>query len=75
MIPCQLDITTTPFCDTTILTYEIELPPSGKKVGFNLLGYEYFTITYITDIILNSPDGHQLTTQAKQNVWIIAINV
>ena len=35
---------------------------------------EYFTIPYITDTIPNSPAGHQLSTQAKQNVWIIAIN-
>ena len=33
LIPCELDITSTPFSDTTVITYEIELPPSGKKVG------------------------------------------
>ena len=31
LIPCELDLTSTPFCDTTILTYEIELPPDGNK--------------------------------------------
>ena len=35
---------------------------------------EGFTIPYITDTIPNSPAGCQLPTQAKQNVWIIAIN-
>ena len=60
--------------DKTILTYEIELPTSGKKVSFNLLNDEDFTIPYITDTIPNSPAGHQLPTQAKHNVWIIAIN-
>ena len=74
MIPCELDLTSTPFSDTTIITYEIELPPSGKKVGFNLLDDEDFTIPYITDTIPNSPAGHQITTQAKQNLCIIAIN-
>ena len=34
LISCELDLTSTLFCDTKILTYEIELPPSGKKVGF-----------------------------------------
>ena len=29
---------------------------------------------YITDTIPNSPTGHQLPTQAKKNVCIIAIN-
>ena len=62
------------FVIQTILTYEIGLTPSGKKVGFNLLDDEYFTITYITGTILNSPSVHQLPTQAKLNVWIIAIN-
>ena len=32
-----------------MITYEIELSPSGKKVGFNLLDYEDFKIPYITD--------------------------
>ena len=31
LIPCELDIISTPFCDTKTLTYEIELPTSGKK--------------------------------------------
>ena len=43
-------------------------------MGFNLLDDEYFTIPYITDTIPNSPAGNQLPSQAKQNVWIVAIN-
>ena len=74
MIPCKLDLTSNPFSNTTILTYEIKLPPSGKKIGFDLLDDEYFTIPYVTDTIPNSLAGHQLSTQDKQNVWIIAIN-
>ena len=74
MIPCELDITSTPFRDETIITYDIELPPSGKKIGSNLLDDEDFTIPYITDTIPNSTAGHQLPSQAKRNVWIVAIN-
>ena len=74
LIPCELDLTSTPFRDETIITYDIELPPSGKKIGFNLLDDEYFTIPYITDTIPNSPAGHQLPSQAKRNVWIVATN-
>ena len=74
MIPCELDLTSTPFCDTTITTYEIELPPSGKKVDFNLLYDEDFTIPNVTNKIPNIPSGHQLPAQDKINVWIIAIN-
>ena len=33
-----------------------------------------FTIPYITDTIPDSPAGCQLTSQSKQNVWIVAIN-
>ena len=73
-IPCELDLTSNPFSDATIITYKIDLPPSGKKVGFNLLDYDYFTIPYITDTIPNSPADYQLPSQAKINVWIIAIN-
>ena len=58
-----------------MITYDIELPSSGKKFGFNLLDDEYFTIPYITDTIPNSPAGNKLPSQAKRNVWIFAINV
>ena len=74
MIIRELDLKSTPFCDTQIITYEIELPRSGKKVGFNLLDDEDFKITYITDKIPNSPAGHKIPTQANKNVWIIDIN-
>ena len=30
LIPCELDLTSTPFKDETIITYDIELPPYGK---------------------------------------------
>ena len=53
---------------------KIDLPPSGSKIGFNLLDNEYFTIPYITDTIPNSTAGHQLLSQAKTKVWIVAIN-
>ena len=59
----------------TIITYDIELPLYGNKVGLNLLNYEDFTIPYITDTIPNSPSGHKLPSQANRNVWIIAINI
>ena len=66
MIPCELDLTSTPFKDETIFTYDIELPPSGKKIGFNLLDDDDFTIPYITDTIPNSPAGHQLPSRLNE---------
>ena len=73
-IICELDIKPTTFCNTKILTYEIELLPSGNKIGLNLLDDEYSKIPYVNDSISNSPAYHQLTIQAEKNVWIIAIN-
>ena len=70
LIPFELDITYNPFSNTKILTYEIELPPDGKKIGFNLLDDEDFTIPYVTDTIPNSPADHKLPTQDQRNVWI-----
>ena len=75
LIPFEHDLASTTFRDTKIITYEIELPPSVKKVGFNLMGDEDSTIPYITDTIPNSLAGHQLPTQAKLNLWVIAINM
>ena len=75
LIPYELDITSTTFSDETIITYDIELPPSGKRIGFNLPDDEDFTIPYITDTILNFPSGHQLSSQAKKNVWIVGITL
>ena len=51
-----------------MITYEIELPPSGNKIGFNLLDDEHFTIPSVIDKISNSPDSHKLPTQNKKNV-------
>ena len=74
LIPCELDLKYTPFSDATMITYDIDLPPYGKKFGYNLLDDKYFTIPYITDTIPNLPAGHHFTSQAKRKVWIIAIN-
>ena len=73
-IPCEIDITSTPFHDTTIITYEIELPLDRKKVVFNLLDDDDFKIPYVVDTTPNSPSGNQLPTQDKKNVCIIYIN-
>ena len=66
LIPRELDIESSPFCDTEILTYEFKLPTSGKKFGVNLLDCEYVTIPRVIDEIPNSPAGHQLPMQAKK---------
>ena len=74
MIPYEIYLKYTIFINTTIITYEIELPTSGNKIGFDLQDDEYFTIPYVTGTIPNSPVVHQLPTQAKLIVWIIYIN-
>ena len=56
------------------LLHMIDLPPDGKKIGFNLVDGDYFTIPYIIDVIPNSPDGHQLPTQAQKHFWFVIIN-
>ena len=73
-IPCKLDITSTTFIDTKKIKNEIELPPSGKKIGFNLLDGTDFTIPSFIDTIQNSPVYHKLPTQSKNSMCIIAIN-
>ena len=72
LVPCKLDLTSTPFLDSTIITYELDLPTAGKKNGFNLLEEKDFTIPFIIDAIPNSTSSHQLPTQDNKNVWIIA---
>ena len=62
LIPCEHDLTYTPFHDTIIITYEIELFLDGNKIGLNLLDDKYFTIPHAIYMILNSPAGHQLET-------------
>ena len=57
-----------------MITYEIELPASGKKISFNLLDDDDFTIPYIIDTIMNPSAGHKLPTQDNNNVLIISIN-
>ena len=48
--------------------------PLERKLFFNLMDDEDFKIHYITDTLPDSPAGHQLPSQAKRNVWIVAIN-
>ena len=74
LIPFELDLTYATFSDTNIITYEIDLPPSENKIGFNLMDDDDFTIPYVTDKIPYSPSSHQLPTQATRNMWIIDIN-
>ena len=74
LVPCEICLTHTPFSDAKMITYEIELTTFGNKIGFNLLDKEDFTIPFIIDEIKNSPDSHQLVTQANNNMWIISKN-
>ena len=74
MITRELDITSTPFCGTKIITYVIELPPDGKKIGINLLDDAYFTTPYIIDTIQNSPASNELPTHSHKSICIININ-
>ena len=73
-IPCKVDIKSNPFCDTTILSYEIELPFYGNKIGFSLLDAEIFTTPSVIDTIPKTPAIHKLTTQYIKYIFIIAIN-
>ena len=45
-----------------------------RKIGFYLLHDKYFTIPYIIDTIPNLPAVRNLPTQAKNNLWVVAIN-
>ena len=65
-ISCEIYLIYPPFCDTIMITYEIELPPDGNKIGINLLYDKYFTIPYVTGTTPNSPSGNQLPTQANK---------
>ena len=46
LIPFELNLTSTPFSNTTVLTYYIDLPSAGKNVGFNSLNYEDFKLIF-----------------------------
>ena len=74
LIPCKLDLTSNPFSDEKLSHMTLSYLPLEKKIGFNLVHDENFTVPYITDTIQNSTSGHQLPSQAKRNVWIVAIN-
>ena len=68
LVACDLDITSTPFFDSTIITYKIQVTPFGKKIVYNLLNNYNFTILYIIDTLSNSPAGHQLSTKDNNNL-------
>ena len=68
LIPCELDITSNPFCNIKIITYKIDLPPTGRKIDLNLLNAGYFTIHFVIDKTPNLQADHQLPTQSQKNV-------
>ena len=72
-ISFELYLTSNPFCDAKMMTYETYLPISWEKIGFNLMDDEDFTTSYIIDTIQNSSADHQLTKQDNKNLWIIVI--
>ena len=56
-----------------LLQTKFSPPLMGIKYAY-LLGGASFTIPYFLDTVTNSSSGHQLSTQANNNVWIIYIN-
>ena len=58
----------------TILTYEIEIRPSGRKFSYSLLDDENCAISYIIFEVLDSPVVHQPPPQSKKNAHTLAIN-
>ena len=66
MIPCEIDISSTPFGYSTGTEYEIELTPEENKTGFNFIYDDDFRIPYIIDTVTILQEGRQLTTQAKK---------
>ena len=59
MVRCELDLTSIFFLGT-FNAYEIDLPPSVKKIGFSLLDDEDFTISYNIIKNPNSSTSHKL---------------
>ena len=64
LISCELDITSILLSNTTILAYEVELPPSGNIIVLHLLDDEDFKIPYVNDTTPNYPAFCQRPTQA-----------
>ena len=73
-IPFELDLSSTPFGYEKIITYEIELPTAGKKIGSNLMDDDEFTIPYIIGTITNYLTFHLLLKQTKKIFRITTIN-
>ena len=74
LIPYKIDIYYTPFGYIIMISYEIELPPEGKKICLNFMDDNEFTTPYIIETINNLTTYHQFPTQDNKNVWIISIN-
>ena len=69
----KLNLTLPHFIMPPLLHMKLSYLLLGEK-GFNLLDDDGFTITYILDMIKNSPGSCQLTTESNNNVSIITIN-
>ena len=73
LITYELKLSDTPFTKSTIVNYELEIPPQGKKFGINLMDDDDFNIPYIVELVPNYLAGHKLPDQAKNNFFIVEI--
>ena len=65
LIPCEFDLSSTPFFYIeTMITYEIELLPSGKKIGLNL----WMIMTLPPHIFLMPLPTHRQVTNLKHKL-------
>ena len=70
LIPCELDLESTPSINTTILTYDIELPPSVKK---KIIYWMMKILQYLISLIKSKIHQLVINFQHRKNEMCVSL--
>ena len=70
----ELDLLKTPFSNSEIFTYEIDLPLHATDIGMEIYDDEYFNIPVLKKCIPDTPACLEIPASSRRNMFIVSIN-
>jgi hypothetical protein len=70
----ELDLLKTPFSNSEIFTYEIDLPLHATDIGMEIYDDEYFNIPVLKKCIPDTPAYLEIPASNRRNMFIVSIN-
>ena len=71
LITFKIDLSKTPFTESTIVQYQLGITTQGNKISLSLIDNDYFNIPYIVYMVPKYPAGYKLPYQANNKIQIM----